>query len=229
MARPAHARDLLLDAALALFRERGYSATTVDELCARAGVTKGAFFHHFATKDDLALAVLDRGRENGGAHFRAAAYHQAPTAKERILAYVDLRIAMLDGPLAQVSCLAGTLVQEVWTKHPDLRDACGGCLDAHIQTLEEDFRIALRERSITDVTASGLAAHTEVVLQGGFVLAKARSDVGAAVESLVHLRRYLELLLADPPKARRSTKGLSSSATSPSKHSSPETFTKGLT
>ena len=50
------ARDKILAAAFALVRARGYSATTVDDLCAAAGVTKGAFFHHFKSKEDLAVA-----------------------------------------------------------------------------------------------------------------------------------------------------------------------------
>ena len=51
------ARSKLLDAAISVIREKGYAATSVDELCARAGVTKGAFFHHFPTKDSLAVAA----------------------------------------------------------------------------------------------------------------------------------------------------------------------------
>src|SRR5258708_3195859 len=51
------ARSKLLDAAISIIREKGYAATSVEELCARAGVTKGAFFHLFPTKDSLAVAA----------------------------------------------------------------------------------------------------------------------------------------------------------------------------
>ena len=52
-------RDRLLDAAVSVIRTQGLHATTVDELCAVAGVSKGAFFHHFASKEDLAIAAAD--------------------------------------------------------------------------------------------------------------------------------------------------------------------------
>jgi TetR/AcrR family transcriptional repressor of nem operon len=51
------ARPKLLDAALSVIRTKGYSATSVDELCAAAGVTKGAFFHYFKSKDELGVAA----------------------------------------------------------------------------------------------------------------------------------------------------------------------------
>ena len=54
------ARSKLLDAALSVIRTKGYSATSVGELCTVAGVTKGAFFHHFKSKDDLIAAIFDQ-------------------------------------------------------------------------------------------------------------------------------------------------------------------------
>ena len=49
------ARDKLMDAAVAMIREKGFCATSVDDLCKQAGVTKGAFFHHFDSKEKLGV------------------------------------------------------------------------------------------------------------------------------------------------------------------------------
>jgi TetR/AcrR family transcriptional repressor of nem operon len=64
-----------LDAALSVIRTKGYSATTVDELRATAGVTKGAFFHHFKSKDELGVAAAERWSETTGTLFAKAPYH----------------------------------------------------------------------------------------------------------------------------------------------------------
>ena len=62
------ARHKLLAAGMLLIRTKGYAATTVDELCAAADVTKGAFFHHFKSKDAFGVAVADQrqGPANSG-------------------------------------------------------------------------------------------------------------------------------------------------------------------
>lgn len=56
----AQTQDRLLDAAIALFAEKGVLGASVEEICERAGFTRGAFYSNFAAKDDLLLAVLKR-------------------------------------------------------------------------------------------------------------------------------------------------------------------------
>ena len=58
--RPGHSLDTLLAAAVALFNERGYEATSMDELAARLGVTKSAIYHHVPSKVELLRLALDR-------------------------------------------------------------------------------------------------------------------------------------------------------------------------
>ena len=72
------AKTKILDAALMVIRAKGYAATTVDDLCAASDVTKGAFFHHFKSKDDLAVAAVDHWSEMTGELFEAAPYHAHP-------------------------------------------------------------------------------------------------------------------------------------------------------
>ncbi len=55
----ADTRQGLVDEARVLFARRGYHAASLNEVCAGAGVTKGALYHHFKNKEDLFLAVLD--------------------------------------------------------------------------------------------------------------------------------------------------------------------------
>jgi TetR/AcrR family transcriptional repressor of nem operon len=198
------AKEKLLDASLSLLREQGFAATTVDDLCDRAGVTKGAFFHHFESKDALGAAAVAHWSRTTGALFQAATYHGVPDALGRLRAYLALRKSLLRGELSQFTCVAGTLVQETYASHPAIRAACASSIFGHAGTLVEDIASAMREHGIEgDFTAESLAAHTQCVLQGAFILAKARGDVRVAVESIEHLERYVDLLFGARPASAR--------------------------
>lgn len=188
-------RVRVLDAAVAVIRRQGLAATSVDELCAAAGVTKGAFFHHFASKEALAVAAAKYWSETTGALFAAASYHQLPDPLDRILGYLDLRASLIIGSPAEFTCLAGTMVQEAFASSPAVRAACEASIFGHAATLEADFGAAIDQYLVHDeVTAASLAQHTQVVLQGAFILSKASNDPAIAIASVRHLRHYLESL-----------------------------------
>lgn len=195
MAKVINAKTRLLDAALSVVRAKGYEATTVDDLCAAAGVTKGAFFHHFKSKEELGVAAADHWSQVTGALFEAASYHKHVDPLDRVLGYLDLRKELLQGEVAEFTCLVGTMVQETFELSPAIRAACNESISNHAAKLEGDIAEAMRERGISGGwTAQSLALHTQAVLQGAFILAKARNGADIAAASIDHLRRYLELL-----------------------------------
>lgn len=193
-ARPENARVKLLRAAVDVIRAKGYSATSVDELCAAAGVTKGAFFHHFDSKESLAVAAAQFWSETTAALFAAAPYHGHAEPLDRVLGYIDFRAGLLDGPIAGFTCLVGTMVQESYGTSTAIRDACAASIFGHAETLEADLDLALTRHGVTETTARSLARHTQAVLQGAFILAKAGGGQEAAAASVAHLKRYFELL-----------------------------------
>jgi TetR/AcrR family transcriptional regulator, transcriptional repressor for nem operon len=197
------ARSKLLDAAISIIRERGYAATSVDELCAKAGVTKGGFFHHFPSKDSLAVAAANHWSELSHALFAAAPYHRFDDPLDRVLGYLDFRKAMLRGEVAEFTCLAGTMVQEAYATHPDIRKACNATIGSHAAKVESDIADAMKLYRIRGPwTAGSLALHTQAVLQGAFILAKAKGNARVVAASIDHLRRYVELLFRRPKKKR---------------------------
>lgn len=194
-------RQKLLDAALRVVREKGYASTSVDDLCRAAGVTKGAFFHHFATKDELAVAAADYWSEITGGFFAGAPYHSHEDPLDRVLGYIEFRKQILQGRVADFTCLVGTMVQETYDSHPAIRDACDRSISSHAEKVEADIAEAMARHDIrADWTAKSLALHTQAVLQGAFILAKAKGGPEIAAQSADHLRRYIELLFNSQQK-----------------------------
>jgi len=193
--RKHSAKEKILEAALSAIRTKGYAATTVDDLCEDAGVTKGAFFHHFKSKEDLAVAAADHWSEMTGALFAEAPYHEHADPLDRVLGYIEFRKTLLAGELSEFTCLVGTMVQEIYDSNPAIRDACTRSITGHASTIEPDIREAIAKYGINPAwTATSLALYTQAVLQGAFILAKATGGSKAAADVVDHLRRYVELL-----------------------------------
>lgn len=192
-----------LKAAVHVIRAKGYSATRIEDVCEAAGLTKGSFFHHFDSKDALALDAVDYWIEGSESLFASARYHDQADPLRRLLAYVDFRKALLTGDLSDFTCLAGTMVQEIYETHPALREACNRVITGHAEILIPDIKEAMRQRGMHPKwTAESLALYTQATIQGAFVLAKAANGAAVAAQCIDHLRSYLELLFAQPVKKR---------------------------
>jgi len=198
------AKDKLLQAALSVIRSKGYAATTVDDLCAAATVTKGAFFHHFKSKEDLAVAAADYWSQMTGRLFAEAPYHRHADPLDRVLGYIDFRKSLLTGGLPEFTCLVGTMVQETYDSNPAIRNACARSITSHAATIEVDIRQAIERHGIDPPwTAASLALYTQAVLQGAFIVAKAKGNSKDATACVDHLRRYVELLFNRPRKKEK--------------------------
>jgi TetR/AcrR family transcriptional repressor of nem operon len=190
-------RMKLLDAAQTCIRAKGYAATTVDDICVQAGLTKGSFFHHFKSKQDLVLGAVDHWNTFTTAIFAEADFAQCADPRDRVLGYVDFRIEILDRPAPEFACLLGTLVQEVYQTHDAVRAACDAGMSDHIAVLARDIDAAKRLYAPhADWSGESVGYFIQAVLQGAFIFAKAKQDAAVARSNLLHLRRYLAMLFA---------------------------------
>jgi TetR/AcrR family transcriptional regulator, transcriptional repressor for nem operon len=196
-------RSRLLGAATDVIRAKGYTATTVDDICHAAGLTKGSFFHHFDSKEDLGIAAVEQFGAMAEALFGTAPYQAKDDPRERLFGYIDLRIAMLNGEISQYTCLIGTTVQEVYATHPALRATCDRMLSEHVAMLTRDLAEAKQLYApAAPWKPESVGYFMQCVLQGGFIFAKAQQSPEVAAASLGHLRDYLATLLGQPQKRK---------------------------
>lgn len=198
---PEKTRTSIMDAAEELVLEYGFSGTTVNAVLEKAGVTKGAFFHHFQSKGDLGHALVQRY-----ADLDARNLHRTLTRAERLSR----------DPLQQVLIFVGLLKEDM----ADLVEPFPGCLfaaycyqaqlfdDATIEVAREAMRLwreKLEEKLRAAAALHGLSADVDLadvadmlmtVFEGAFVLSKTLGDAALVHRQLDHYRRYVELLFA---------------------------------
>jgi TetR/AcrR family transcriptional repressor of nem operon len=197
-------KERLLDAASTVIRSKGYAAMRVEDVCEATGLTKGSFFHHFVSKEELAIAAAERFASRADAMFAQAPYHQQGSALDRLIGYVDFRQGAMKGDLAAFTCLLGMMAQETFRTNPHIGEACGRHIEGHAATLGPDIAAA---KSLHAPDAPwiphSLALFMQAVVQGAFVLAKSQHDPAIAAACLDHLRNYLQLAFEVRPAMSR--------------------------
>ncbi|GMT50223.1 MAG: TetR family transcriptional regulator [bacterium] len=185
----------ILDAAIKHMLAKGYGATTVDEICKTAGLTKGSFFHYFETKEDLGKAALKYFYGMMKEMMEKDGFLTQPDPLDRIYGYIDFTINLFKGDFSERSCLIGNIAQELSNTHEEIRKLCAGLL------LEQSnmFKQFLDEAKIKyapagNIDTQNLSDSLLSLIQGSLVFTKAIRDDKLLERNLTHYKVCLERL-----------------------------------
>jgi AcrR family transcriptional regulator len=187
---PEGLRRRIVDVAYAAFHTRGYHATPLDVIKREAGVTGGAFSHHFPTKKALGLAVIRDRVSRTVEETWIEPLLAAPTAAEGVRAVLAGIVGELERRRAVTGCPLNNLALELSLHDGDFRTA--------VESIYARWRSAIAEKLRADVAAGRartrdpdvLASFVVAAYSGGMALAKASQSptpLRACAEELAHL------------------------------------------
>ena len=196
----ASTSERILQAASDLAFDRGFAATTVDAVLAATGLSKGAFFHHFPSKQALGDALLERYAQMDADVLESHMARAEATSDEPGQQLVEfIRTFETDisaGLITQPGCLFASFVYERVPGLAESDDAVDRAIVLWRDRVLEKLVQAQERRPLTiEVDLPSLADHVWTVFEGGFLLARATGDLGRLGDQLAHLREYLTLLL----------------------------------
>lgn len=186
-------RERILDAAEHLVIENGFAATSVDQVLAAAPTSKGAFFHHFGSKLDLARALTERyvAADVANLHEALAATEQVADPAERLVAFVrhfeDRAEAIM---AAQSSCLYVAVLTERQLVSNGTAGLITGAIEAWRKEIAGLLHAAAIARGVDLEDLGGvdaLADHVFVTFEGAFLLCRSTGDS-------THMRTQLGVL-----------------------------------
>ncbi len=188
----------LVSAGMELMLRQGYSATGIDAICAEAGVSKGAFYHSFRSKEELAVAALERFYHRGLEVIQSIDVAEAPPA-ERLPLFVE-RLADRAEQLWENGCLIGALATEMALASDELQSHVARQFDelaGMVGSLAEPY---VRALPMSGLSPTSVAEDLLAFIEGAVVLARAHRDPGRLGP---RLRRYAAMLRAQagPPGA----------------------------
>lgn len=195
----------LVEAGVNLMRIRGYNATTVDEICSAAGVTKGGFFHYFKSKEEIARAALEYFFAGKARAYEEADFRQLEDPLERVLGRLDFVVASSGGGTHTTKgCLFGVFAQEMAFTSPEFQSACQGYFSKIAGDFEKDLAAAKAAYAPGSSWQPKRVAWLYVALvQGSLLLAKTAGSNRVLVANLEEFRQYLQALFGGSRRPTR--------------------------
>lgn len=189
----APTKKIILDATVQLMLRKGYTATSVENICMDAKTTKGSFFHFFENKEDLGQAALEHFYCFMQEEIREGPFLKKSDPLERVYGYVDFIILISQDPRTPKSCLLGNFAQELSNTHSGIRASCARLFSHWTNELKQDLQAAQAKHAPKRTFNAGvLAEHFVAVLEGALILAKAKKDRKIVKKSLLCYKQYLE-------------------------------------
>lgn len=185
----------LLDIARQQMMMRGYNATSIDEICRLAGVTKGAFFHYFRTKQALGEHVLRDYWETRQRQFQQALPVHDGTPLGHLNAFLEAVGSVFMNDPDGITCLAGSFTQELAANRLNFRVLTAGLFGAWAQQAKPLLHAAqAASPAAVDVDVDLLSDHIIVVIEGALILALARDDRAIIANHLKLLSQQFETI-----------------------------------
>lgn len=164
-------RDLLLDTAGDLFYRDGYHAVGIDRILAEAGLAKMTLYHHFASKDELIVAVLERRGRTIGAEIAAAIDAAGSSPRKRLLAFFDWHERWFDR-----KDFNGCAFIRAIGEYPDAKSPIHQAVTKQKQAGRDRLEAMLAAMEVTDPKAMAIQLH--LLLEGAIVSAHTFGDSG---------------------------------------------------
>ncbi|MCM2417054.1 MULTISPECIES: TetR/AcrR family transcriptional regulator [unclassified Streptomyces] len=175
MGRTSDAREKILSAAQSLIELRGYSALGVAEICKAAGVPKGSFYYFFASKEALALAVLDEHWAGQQATWTRILNSAAEPLQRLRRLFEETAAGQLAGQQScgTVSgCLFGNLTLEMSNQTEAVRERLQEIFDAQVGMVAAVIAEALERKEVTVIDTREAARSVVAQLEGQVLFAK---------------------------------------------------------
>lgn len=173
---------------------KGFPATTVDEVCATAEVSKGSFYHHFATKDEIGQASLDAYFDELVTALTNAPIHADADAIERLREFISHAGVVCSGPLLTNGCMLGSFALDLSESHPEIRTKLSDQFTA-LADLVADLIADAADAAGIELPAQRLGRQFLAIIEGSIVLAKAHADPQILSSGVGLFAEHIDLLL----------------------------------
>jgi TetR/AcrR family transcriptional regulator, transcriptional repressor for nem operon len=187
-------KEKLIRAARNLMLAKGYPVTSVDEIIDAAGVSKGSFYHHFDSKEELALTAMHEFLADGAALMMNGPFRDIADPRKRAIAFLK-HVESITLRLWNHGCLLVMFSVELAGTSPRVREETSAVLLSLIDRVGAILRPLTKEGGGTmPMTASAMANMYMALIDGSLVYARATGDSSCIARNLKTFRQQIEAL-----------------------------------
>lgn len=188
---PEGVRSRFLDVAAELFQSKGYGASGMQAILEAAGATAGAFYHHFESKKDLALAVIEERVATEVEQTWIAPVRDAKTTIEGVTAVFKSIAAQLEKRRAVRGCPVNNLTLELAFADPDFQASLARVFEHWQDEVEAKLKQDMNAGALAKTKSAPLAAYIIAVYSGAMAMCKVQQSATPLLQCLPELRDRL--------------------------------------
>jgi AcrR family transcriptional regulator len=198
-AKGKQTRERILEVAERLILQRGFAGTAIEDIIKEAAISKGGFFYHFDGKNDLAISLLERYREEDALLF-SGMFARAEELSDDPLQQMLIFLKLLSETMAELEelhpgCLVASFTYESQQVNEQVRALTAECvLDWRRLFQRQIDKVNQRYQAATDVTSEALADMLSSIIEGGIVVSRALGNPDILVSQLLQYRSHVSLL-----------------------------------
>lgn len=189
---PDLTRDKILQAAAAEIHRQGFQAASIAHILADTGLTKGALYHHFPSKQTLGLAVVDEVIRTGLEARLLTPMREAEEPLDTLLAYMDSRIRNMTDDAFVLGCPLNNLVQEMSPVDDEFKLHLNHILQTWQAVIEQALIKGQAQNRIRgDVDCEAAALFIVSAWEGCWGMAKNRQSAQTYRTCMAQLRQFV--------------------------------------
>ncbi|KRT13252.1 transcriptional regulator [Pedobacter ginsenosidimutans] len=194
MTKAEKTRNFIVEKTAPIFNMKGYAGTSLNDITAATGLTKGSIYGNFANKDEVALAAFDYNLKNVSSRIDADMNKQV-SVKDKLLVYINIYQKFIDGSVSEGGCPVLNTAVDADDTHPELR---GKVLKAVLGWKNKIAKLVETGISVKEINADHnpeqVALTIIAIIEGGIMISRLTNKPAHWNLIMESLKKYINSL-----------------------------------
>lgn len=194
MTKAEKTRNFIVEKTAPIFNMKGYAGTSLNDITAATGLTKGSIYGNFANKDEVALAAFDYNLNNVSSRIEAEMSRQT-TIKDKLLVYIDIYQKFIDGSVSEGGCPVLNTAIDADDTHPELSNRVLKAVLDWKNKIAKLVEAGIANKEISaDQHPEQIALTIIAMVEGGIMISKLTSKTEYWSLIMGSLKKYVDSL-----------------------------------